>query len=147
MKIRSRFRPLISSQMKAQGWQNSASYSKVVSAAGCRDFPHCHTRQTPLFFKILNFKLAFLWLAFQPLISVQTGFYWLELGSQADSTNNHLQLRGTDVNSVRPSQQKSCWHTSQVRSESTLSIQTVYTELGLSDPAQLSNAPKNVGSI
>ena len=44
------------------------------------------------FFPVFSLLLAFLWLVFQPLISMHTGFQWLELGSLVDSTTDHFYL-------------------------------------------------------
>ena len=47
--------------------------------------------QIILFYFLLT--THFLQLVFQPLISMQTGFQWLELGSQVVSTTDHFQLQ------------------------------------------------------
>ena len=56
-------------------------------------------------FFIISLLPTFLRLAFQPLISVKTGFQWLEPGSQVGSTTDHILLlhlqHPEDLNMIR----------------------------------------------
>ena len=48
-------------------------------------------------FFIFSLLSAFLRLVFQPLVSVQTGFHWLKLGSQLVSTAETMSNAGAKL--------------------------------------------------